>query len=148
MTTQKQIFVNLVEQLCANSGDIELLIELEENPFFIYLQKSVRRKPAEIKKNEAQKLKDSEYVKCENCDKLIKQSYIDTHIEKSITCYRQRQTKRNVFLNKELYNDKYAVTQALNISLKDKHLEFKDLVLPEKTLRILRCRTKYDIFRT
>lgn len=148
MTTPKQIFVNLIEQLCANSDDIELLVELEKNPFYISLLKSIRRKPMEVKKSEVLKLTDNDYTKCEYCDKLIKRTYIDKHVEDSLTCYRQRQTKRNVFNNKELFNDKYAVIQALNICLKDKHVEFKELVIPERTLKILRCRTKHDIFRT
>ena len=147
MSLEKQIFVNLIENLISTSDDIDLIEELKANTFYLSLYKSLKRKPMTAKKSEVEKLKDAEYTTCEYCDKRIKLSYIDKHTEDSLTCYRQRQTKRNVFNCKEMIKDKYAVSQALNLTLKYKHVDFKELVLPEQTLKILRCRTKHDIFR-
>jgi len=143
---QKKEFMVILEKILINDDDV-LVQELKGNPFYISLTQSVKRKQPQKKKTELNKLNDTEYERCEYCDKLIKLSYIDFHKEDSITCYRQRQTKRNVFNVKELYNEKYGKYQALNLSLKDKHVEFKDLFLPVHILKVLEFETKYDLLR-
>ena len=144
---QKKDFMEILEKILINNNDDILVQDLKVNPFFISLTSSVKRKQPKQIKTELKKIQDDEYERCEYCDKLIKTTYIDTHKEESITCYRQRQTKRNVYNVKELYNEKYGKYQALNLCLKDKHVEFKDLFLPVHILKVLEFETKYDLLR-
>jgi hypothetical protein len=145
---QKKDFMVILQDILFNIDiDNTLVQELKGNPFYISLTKSAKMKQPQQLKNELKKLNDTEYERCEYCDKLIKLSYIEVHKENSITCYRQRQTKRNVYNVKELYNEKYGKYQALNLSLKDKHVEFKDLFLPVRILKVLEFETKYDLIR-
>ena len=145
---QKKDFMIILQDILFNIDiDNTLVQELKGNPFFISLTKSAKLKQPKQIKTELKKIQDDEYERCEYCDKLIKTTYIDTHKEESITCYRQRQTKRNVYNVKELYNEKYGKYQALNLCLKDKHVEFKDLFLPVQILKVLEFETKYDLLR-
>jgi hypothetical protein len=105
---QKKDFMVILQDILFNIDIDNILVqELKGNPFYISLTKSAKMKQPQQLKNELKKLNDTEYERCEYCDKLIKLSYIEFHKENSITCYRQRQTKRNVFNVKEIYNEKY-----------------------------------------
>ena len=45
-------------------------------------------------------------------------------------------------INKKYYNDNYGTYQALNLSLKHKNVNFQDLYLTNKLLRILQIKNK------
>jgi len=109
------------------------------------IERTVSRRQAPPPISEVDKLKDKNYLNCPYCDKRIKNSYLKEHIESSITCQRQRQTKRNIYNVKQIYNDKYGIFQALNLTLKHKHIKFSELFLTKNQLTALNISKKEDM---
>ena len=95
--------------------------QIKETIIYITMRRATNRKPPKEPIKETEKLADENYQPCPHCDKLIKNSYLDQHIENTIQCYRQRQTKKNIINVKQIYNTKYGKYQALNLSLKHKY---------------------------
>ena len=119
--------------------------QIKETIFYINVRRATNRKPPKEPIQEAEKLKDENYQPCPYCDKLIKNTYLDQHIEYTSACERQRQTKKNIMNVKEIYNKKYGKFQALNLSLKHKNVRFEELYLPKKILKALKIADKNDL---
>ena len=120
--------------------------QIKETIIYITLRKSTERKPPKETLKETEKLKDENYQPCPYCDKLIKNSYLDEHIQKTIQCYRQRQTKKNIIGVKPTYITKYGIYQALNLSLKHKYSTTNDLYMSKELLKALEIENISEFF--
>ena len=132
-----------IATLCKDLQNAKQLII--ETIVFKTIDRTVKRKPLTPPIKEVDKLIDKTYHNCPHCDKRIKNSYLKEHINSSITCQRQRQTKRNIYNVKQIYNTKYGIFQALNLTLKHKHIDFSKLSLTKKQLTALNIEKKDDM---
>ena len=122
--------------------------EVQATPVYIYLEKSAKRKIPQKPIPELEKLRDIRYCKCEYCDKLLLKIYMEDHINTTDACYRQRQSKRNVFNVKKLINPKtYGLCQALNVVLKKRHHDVANLVLSPQLLKALNIACRLGLNR-
>jgi len=120
--------------------------EVQETPVYISLEKSAKRKIPKKPIPELEKLRDIRYGKCEYCDKLLLNIYMEEHIFTTEACYRQRQSKRNVFNVKKLINPKtYGLCQALNVVLKKRHHDVANLILSPQLLKALHIQSRLGL---
>jgi len=123
--------------------------QIKETIIYVNLRRATERKPPKEPIKETEKLNNQDYNKCPHCDKLIHKNYINEHMENTIQCFRQRQTKKSMInvkeINKKYYNDNYGIYQALNLSLKHKNVNFQDLYLTNKLLQILQIKNKDEL---
>ena len=118
--------------------------QIKETFIYINLRRATNRKSPIKPIKKTDKLADENYQPCPYCDKLIKNSYLDTHIDTTIQCLRQRQTKQNVMNVKQIYHTKYGKYQALNLSLKHKYNN--ELEMSKKILKALQIEKADEFF--
>ena len=122
--------------------------EIQQTIVYISLENSVKRKTPKKPIPELEKLRDIRYDKCDYCDKLLLIKYMEDHINTTEACYRQRQSKRNVFNVKKLTNpEQYGLCQALNVVLKKRHHDVANLELSPQIMKALHIECRLGLTR-